>query len=89
MSPSLCHGSTLVSKVFKKLVSVFGEHNVNTQYVRSQCQQRNTPISFKVPQKKETSSIPVASQFKVSVCGLSLARTAGSNPARGMDICLL
>jgi hypothetical protein len=33
--------------------------------------------------------IPVAAQSKAWVCGLSLAGRAGSNPAGGMDVCLL
>jgi hypothetical protein len=32
---------------------------------------------------------PVALRVKVSVCGRSLAGTLGSNPAEGMDTCLL
>jgi hypothetical protein len=31
----------------------------------------------------------VAEQSKAWVCGRSLAGTAGSNPAGGMDVCLL
>ena len=33
--------------------------------------------------------IPVAARSKVWACGLSLAGIAGSNPAGGMDFCLL
>jgi hypothetical protein len=33
--------------------------------------------------------MPVAAQFKAWVCDRSLAGTAGSNPAGGMDVCLL
>jgi hypothetical protein len=33
--------------------------------------------------------IPVAARFKEWVCGRSLAGIAGSNPAGGMDACLL
>jgi hypothetical protein len=33
--------------------------------------------------------IPVAAQFKAWVCGRSLAGIVGSNPAGGMDVCLL
>ena len=33
--------------------------------------------------------LPVAEQSKVRVCGCSLAGIAGSNPAGGMDVCLL
>ena len=36
-----------------------------------------------------TKPIPVAAQSKAWVCGRSLAGTAGSNPAGGMDICPL
>ena len=32
--------------------------------------------------------IPVAARSKARVCGLSLAGTAGSNPAGVMDACL-
>ena len=31
----------------------------------------------------------VTAQYKVWVCGLSLAGVVSSNPAGGMDICLL
>jgi hypothetical protein len=34
-------------------------------------------------------SITVAARFKTWVCGLSLAEITGSNPAGGMDVCLL
>ena len=37
----------------------------------------------------DTGSNPVAEQSKASVCGRSLAGIAGSNPAGGMDVCLL
>ena len=33
--------------------------------------------------------IPVAERSKVRLCGRSLAAVAGSNPAGGMDVCLL
>ena len=33
--------------------------------------------------------IPVAVRSKAGVCGLSLTGIAGSNPAGGMDVCLL
>ena len=33
--------------------------------------------------------IPVAERSKARVCGTSLAGIAGSNPAGGMDVCLL
>ena len=33
--------------------------------------------------------IAVAARSKAWVCGCSLARIAGSNPAGGMDVCLL
>jgi hypothetical protein len=33
--------------------------------------------------------VPVAAWSEVSVCGRSLAGIEGSNPAEGMDICLL
>ena len=33
--------------------------------------------------------IPVAVRSKAWVCGLSLAGIVGSNPAGGMDVCLL
>jgi hypothetical protein len=33
--------------------------------------------------------IPVALRSKVWVCGRSLIGIVGSNPARGMDVCLL
>ena len=33
--------------------------------------------------------IPVAARSKAWVCGQSPARIAGSNPAGGMDVCLL
>jgi len=39
--------------------------------------------------KPHTRSIPVAAQSKAWVCGHSLAGTGVSNPAGGMDICLL
>jgi len=32
--------------------------------------------------------IPVATQSKAWVCGCSLAGIVGSNPARGMEVCL-
>ena len=32
--------------------------------------------------------MPSAEQFKASVCGRSLVGNEGSNPARGMHICL-
>ena len=33
--------------------------------------------------------VPVAARSKALVCGRSLAQTVGSNPTRGMDVCLL
>ena len=36
-----------------------------------------------------TKPIPVAARSKAWVCGRSLAGTAGSNPAGGMDVCLV
>jgi hypothetical protein len=33
--------------------------------------------------------IPMAEKSKAWVCGRSLAGTAGSNPARGMEFCIL
>ena len=33
--------------------------------------------------------IPVAAQSKACICGRSLAGIAGSNPAGGVDVCLL
>jgi len=33
--------------------------------------------------------VPVTAQSKTSVCGRSLASTAGSNPARSMSVCLV
>ena len=33
--------------------------------------------------------IPVAARSKAWVCGRSLARIVGSNPAGGMNVCLL
>ena len=32
--------------------------------------------------------IPMAERFKVRVCGRSLGKIAGSNPAGGTDVCL-
>jgi hypothetical protein len=36
-----------------------------------------------------TRPIPVAARPKTQVCGLLVAGIAGSNPAPGMDVCLL
>ena len=36
-----------------------------------------------------TGKIPVAALSKACVCGRSLAGIASSNPAGGMDVCLL
>jgi len=33
--------------------------------------------------------IPLAARSKAWVCGRTLAGIVGSNPARGMDVCLL
>ena len=33
--------------------------------------------------------VPAAARSKACVCGLSLAGIVGSNPANGMDVCLL
>ena len=33
--------------------------------------------------------VPVAERSKARVCGRSLAETEGSNPAGGMDVCVL
>ena len=33
--------------------------------------------------------VPVAERFKAWVCGRSPAKIVGSNPAGGMDVCLL
>ena len=38
---------------------------------------------------KQYKPIPVAARSKAWVCGLPLAGIAGSNPAGGMDVCLL
>jgi hypothetical protein len=51
-------------------------------------------ISFRPPlllmsATPSTVPIPVATRSKSRVCGCSLAGIAGSNPARGMDVCLL
>jgi hypothetical protein len=46
-----------------------------------------------VPSKKEEEDnvmpIPVIARPKAWVCGSSLAVIVGSNPARGMDVCVL
>ena len=34
-------------------------------------------------------SIPVGERSKTRVCGRSLAEIAGSNPAGGMDVCVV
>ena len=38
---------------------------------------------------KNTEPVPVAARSKAYVCGYSPAETVGSNPAGGMDVCLL
>jgi hypothetical protein len=45
------------------------------------------PVSFNL--KLRSGPIAVAARSKPWVCGRSLAGIAGSNPARGMDVCLL
>jgi hypothetical protein len=39
--------------------------------------------------KEHKSPIPVAARSNAWVCGRFVAKTAGSSPARGMDVCLL
>ena len=41
-----------------------------------------TSLAFRRP-------IPVAERFMARVCGRSHAGSAGSNPARGMDVCVV
>jgi hypothetical protein len=38
---------------------------------------------------KYTNPIPVAARSKAWVCGRSYTEIVGSNPAEGMDVCLL
>jgi hypothetical protein len=47
-----------------------------------------TPVQTAVSMYVEW-PIPVAARFKAWVCGRSLAGIVGSNPAGGMDVCLL
>jgi len=83
-SPPLFHGLTLVSKVFKKLVSVFGEHHVKTQYVRSLCQERVTFFNFPT----EAMPIPAAARFKASVCVVRLlGLQVRITPGKWMSVC--
>jgi len=46
-------------------------------------------VCFIFISKKKSSPIPVVAWAKAWVCGHSLAGIAGSNPAEGMDVCLL
>jgi len=39
--------------------------------------------------KRDEEPVPVAARSKAWVCGRSLAEIMGSNPAGGMDVCLL
>ena len=43
-------------------------------------------ITFPIASKRP---VPVAAQYKALVCGHSPAEIVGSNPAGGMDVCLL
>jgi hypothetical protein len=56
----------------------------------SECSQssvRSHPTSLRLP--KYEGPIPVAARSKAQVCGHLVAGIAGSNPAEGMDVCLL
>jgi len=44
-------------------------------------------LNFILPEEKMP--IPVAARFKARVCGRYFAGIAGSNPAAGMDVCLI
>jgi len=51
--------------------------------------QKTLRIHSKISQLTLWEPIPVAARSKASVCGRSLAGIVGSNPARGMDVCVL
>jgi len=44
---------------------------------------------YKLQMEDRLVQMPVAARSKALVCARSLAGVAGSNPAGGMDICLL
>ena len=48
-----------------------------------------TPSAYRVINKIKYNKPREAARSKAYVCGRSLARTVGSNPTRGMDVCLL
>jgi hypothetical protein len=52
------------------------------------CTTSNT-VPFRVSNHNDNSPIPVAERSKAWICSLSPAGIVGSNPARGMDVCLL
>jgi len=45
--------------------------------------------NYIIPAPKQTPPIPAAVRSKAWVCDRSLAGIVGSNPAGGMDVCLL
>jgi len=83
MSSSLFHGSSLVSKVFKKFVSEFGVHHVKAQYVQSKYQEL---IAFLLSSQQKIAE-PDSCAVKGTVLRRSSLRVAGSNPAGEMDVC--
>ena len=87
MSPSLFHRLTLVSKVIKKFISVFGEQNANTQYVPSLCQQSNTPIFLKHPIKKPRRSRWLRGLRRRSAAARLLGLLVRIPPGEWMPVC--
>ena len=45
--------------------------------------------NYIIPAPKQTPPIPAAVRSKACVCDRSLVGIVGSNPAEGMDVCLL
>jgi hypothetical protein len=70
--------------------SDFHTQLANKHFELSQsCVLKVSPKLYCVSKKMPEGPILEAAQSKVSVYGHSLAEIAGSNPTKGMDICLL
>ena len=74
------------TELFKPSVYFHSKDGLVLKYIQSNVTKAAVAY-FKMQYRK--SSVPVATRTKAWVRGPSLVGRAGSNPARGMDICLV
>jgi hypothetical protein len=70
--------------MFKGPYSIYSDHPT----ISDGLPRRTRELPLEVLER-EASLLTVAARSKAWVCGRSFTGIAGSNPARGMDVCLL